>query len=78
MVSYFFLLHFLSGPELPDLPDVFQTRVEVTINGKMNLIREIYYDFGKRQAAYKDQVGNIESLYVYDYKQNEIHLITSK
>lgn len=62
---------------MPKLPDLFQTRVELTINRESNTIREIYFDYTKKQAAYKDQSASFERLYVFDYKQDEINLIAS-
>lgn len=66
------------APPKPELPSVFQTRVEINSNQKHSITRRIFYNFNKRKASIIDQESNLETHFIFDYPTNEIHITFGK
>lgn len=62
------------SPPKPELPNVFQTRIEINSNQKNSITRRMFYDFNKRKSAIIDQENNLETHYIFDYPTNQIHI----
>ncbi|RMZ99722.1 hypothetical protein BpHYR1_052013 [Brachionus plicatilis] len=62
------------APSKPELPSVFQSRVEINSNLKQSTSRRMFYDSTKRKAAIIDQHNNLETHYIFDYPTNQIHI----
>lgn len=73
------LCYFPPSPQpKPELPNVFQTRIEINSNSKHSISRRMFYDFNKRKAAIIDQEKNLETHYIFDYPTNQIHVTFGK
>jgi hypothetical protein len=61
---------------LPILPDVFQTRIQATINNKETVEMLLLYDTFNSRAEFKinKKDGNLTSVFYYD--QNLVYSIT--
>lgn len=61
---------------LPILPDVFQTRIQATINNQETIEMLLLYDTFNSRAEFKinKKDGNITSVFYYD--QNLVYSIT--
>ena len=66
-----------AGPQVL-LPNRFTTRVEINRDGKESTDVIMSFDYDKRKAAINLQTLNMETLLVFDYDTNEIHLVECK
>ena len=76
----YFILFFHLAPPLPDLPDIYETRIEVNYLAPQKHSVSIvhYYDYNRARAAILTQKNNIDTRLIFDYMSDEIHELKSK
>ena len=65
----------LKAPPAPILPERFSTRLEINLDGKRGSDIEMTFDYDRRKATIISQADNIETRLVFDYENDEIHMI---
>ena len=68
--------HVLVALPPPDLPDLFETRLEVNYNNQYSFSQFLSYDYKNRRAHVSvRELSDYEFSYIFDYDNNEIHEI---
>jgi hypothetical protein len=65
----------MKAPVPPILPEIFSTRMEINSNGKQSTDLELNFDYNRRKASLVAQSNNLETRLIFDYENDEIHVI---